>query len=154
MKEQPSYRMYAEDVKIISRDFVVPGFVGGISRTQAGILQPISCHVAESCVPATEVHVVGIGLIIVSMCGVHDVVETGGLRHIERAQKQCIENAEDDNVRSNTERQRQQGGRRKCGRLQQLTHRITKILTQASHNVTLRFAVVRTSSTLRLKRQF
>jgi hypothetical protein len=47
------------------------------------------------------------GLIIVSMCGVHDVVDTGRLRHIEWAQKQRIENAEDYNIRSNTEGQGQ-----------------------------------------------
>src|SRR6266705_1749792 len=110
MEEPSPSGMYAEHVKVICRDFVVPRFVGGISRTQAGILQPICRHIAESCVPATEVRVVGIGLIIVSMRSVHDVVETGRLRHIEWAQKQRIENAKDDNVRSNTEGQRQQGG--------------------------------------------
>ncbi len=68
------------------------------------------------------------------MRSVHDVVETGRLRHIEWAQKQRIENAKDDNVRSNTEGQRQQGGRRKCGRLQQLTQGKTTILHESSHD--------------------
>ena len=128
-------RLHAQNVKVISRDFVEPATEAGISGAQSGSLQPISDHVAECRVAGLEVYIVWIGLIVVSMLSVHDVVEAGRLRHIKWAQKQRIENAEDDNVCPNTERQRQQGGRRKCGRLQQLTHRITKILTQASHDV-------------------
>src|SRR5260370_27264 len=85
-------------------------------------------------VAGLEVYIIWIGLIVVSMRGVHDVVEAGRLRYIERAQKQRIENAEDDNVRANTEGQREQGSRRKCGRLHQLTQGKTTILNESTHD--------------------
>lgn len=99
----------SDHVNGISGNFVEPAFAGNGPGTQSGTTEPIRCHVAEGIVPGFEIEVVGVGLIVVVLLGLHDV-ETGRLRQVERAQDEDVEDAKYHNIRANPESHQQRGG--------------------------------------------
>ena len=121
-------RLNAEYVEVVPADFKDPGLGQVVARVQS-YRGGIKCsQVFEAAVAIAQIEIVRIGL--PSPLAALDSVEALRARHIQRAQYQGIQHAENHGVRANRHCQRDNRDKGKAGRFAQHAHSEAQILCE------------------------
>src|SRR5215470_3804346 len=121
-------RLNFERVEIVAADFVDPGGGGVFARVEGGYANVVGREAFEAVVAVAQIDIIGIRLRRKMIDGALDAVEGFGLRHIERAEDERVQGAEDDGVGADGDGERDHGDGGKAGGFAQHAQAIADVL--------------------------
>lgn len=136
VKESAQIRTHTEHVKVVAAHLVTPHGLRSTRGLQSHIREPVHGQSGKRRIAVAQVPVVRVGvrqgdeaLPMRMLQNEHAL----GVGKIQGPQQQRVQHAEDDHVRADAERQGDNGGERKAGRMAQLAQCISKVLQECPH---------------------
>src|SRR5690348_11713665 len=116
VEESPKVRLNAQYVEVVSAGFVFPDIGWIFACIQPCLRDGPSSHIIEAAIALAKIEIVGIG-VGSDVAAMLDYEKALCLRHIQRAQDERVQYAEDHGVGADGQRQCQNGSDGKAGRL-------------------------------------